>query len=873
MPPVSTPLTAPADVVEFARGLELFEDRPALISRGQATSYAELAARAGRRAGELDDLTGALQRRLVLIALDRTVDAIATYLAALRAGHVALLAPATDIDLQRELIATYDPDVIARRIDSSWTVHSQRPGSTHTLHHDLAVLLSTSGSTGSPKLVRLSHENLQANADSIVEALTISADHRAVSTLPLTYSYGLSVLHSHLNVGASMLLTDDSVVDARFWDDVAEHRVTTLPGVPHTFELLDRVGFDRQRLPHLRHLTVAGGRLAPDRVRHYAELGSSRGFDLHVMYGQTEATARIATLPPQLAASAPDSIGAAIPGGSIELIPVAGAGPDVGELAYRGPNVMLGYAESIADLALGRTVDALHTGDLATKSADGTYRIVGRRSRIAKVFGLRIDLDRVEQLLAQDGITASAMSDDTGLCVLAEGRVDRHYVADRAARASGLPLHVVHARVVERLPRLDNGKLDRAAAADQCHTAPSASTVTPPANTSNAATGDGIAALYANLLGRPDATADDSFVALGGDSLSFVEVSVRLEAMLGELPADWHLRSPVELASRQSPKRRHRWTAQLDTGVALRALAIIAIVGTHIGAFALLGGAHVLLGLAGFSMARFLLTSDREPRAPKVLRSALRIAVPSIAFIAIVAVLTTTYTWQNALLVGTYLGPESWGPAWHYWFIEALVLYLLVCAALFAIPAFDRAERAAPFLVPAVLVAVGLVIRFGAMPGLAETRPSPAPGVYFFWFFALGWWAARTTTTWQRLLVSAVVLVAVPGYWDAPLREGAVVVGLLVLIWFRTVRVPRVSVPVLTRLAAASLAIYLTHWLVFPQMADLPWVALVVSLAVGVAVYDVGRVAMKAAKSLSFWSAYVSPYSTNARSARSPLPR
>ena len=886
MPPTpASPTLAPARV-GFAAQLAQHGERVALVvehpepGRARTVTYSELTSEVEAAASALSgELSGV--KRLVLIALDRTLDAVATYLGTLAAGHVALLAPDQEAEVLRDLTSRYDPDVVAHRVNGHWTVTERRSASAHTLHPDLSVLVSTSGSTGSPKLVRLSAQNVQSNADAIAEALHITAEHRAVTTLPLTYSYGLSVLHSHLNVGASLLLTDRSVVDARFWDAVAHHHVTTLPGVPHTFELLDRVGFDGQQLPHLKHVTVAGGRLAPDRVRHYAQLGQRRGYDLHVMYGQTEATARISTLDPQIALTDPDAIGTPIPGGSIELVPV-GIDNDqaaASEIVYRGPNVMLGYAESPADLALGRTVEALHTGDLGEQNLDGTFRIVGRRSRIAKVFGLRIDLDRVEHALAEQQIPASVVSDDTGLCVVAEGRVNAEHLADRTARTAGLPIHVVHARVVDQLPRLANGKLDRAEASNLCtpttepRAEPRAGEAASPSSASSpSVSAEQLAALYAQLLGRPDATVDDSFVALGGDSLSFVEVSVRLEARLGDLPADWHLRTPQQLAS--DATRHGRWTAQLDTGVALRAFAIIAIVGTHIGLFEVLGGAHILLGLAGYSMARFLLDArDDARRGPRILRSAARIAIPCAAWITLLALLSADYTWRNAVLMGTSLGPEEWGPAWHFWFVEALVLYLVVSAALFAIPAVDRFERLHPFVLPGVLVAVGLIVRFGAMPGLTDPRPSPAPAVYFFWFFALGWWAARATSTWQRLLVSAVVLVAVPGYWESIWREVAVVAGMLVLIWFRALRVPRVSVPALTRLAAASLAIYLTHWVVYPPLENTPWLALVVSLAAGVALYEVSRVAMNASKSRAFWSAYASPYSTRARSSRSPLPR
>ncbi len=884
-----TTVTA-ASQVGFATGLGRHGDRVALIedAAGQTPTrtitYAELAAAVAREVHALGP-----ERRLVMVSLERNIEAVTTYLAVLAGGHVALLAPDGDVEVSTALQSRYAPDVVASTIDGRWTVRDCHPGSAHDLHPELAALLSTSGSTGSPKLVRLSAQNLQANAESIAEALTISPDDRAVTTLPLTYSYGLSVLHSHLAVGASLLLTERSVVEASIWDAVARHRVTTFPGVPYTFDLLDRIGFARQQLPYLRHVTLAGGRLAPDRVRHYAELGRSKGYQLHVMYGQTEATARIATLAPHEVLDRPDAIGRPIPGGAIELVP-HGDEPDVGEIVYRGPNVMLGYAESRADLARGRDIDSLHTGDLAARDADGVYRIVGRRARHAKVFGLRIDLDHTEQVLSEAGISACVVSDDTGLCVVAEGRIDLAHLVDRTARATGLPAHVIRARVVETLPRLPSGKLDRATASNACvPVVPdlTSATANNPAATTTAApeapiqrvqqhqtTAATLTALYATLLGRPDATADDSFVALGGDSLSYVEVSVRLESLLGDLPADWHTRTPRELAASAVGAGDHRWTARLETGVVLRATAMIAIVGTHIGLFSMLGGAHVLLGLAGFSMARFLLDGHHTGApAPRVLRGAARIAVPSVLWISLVALVSSQYSWANGLLLGTVLGPASWGPAWHFWFVEALVLYLLIAAALLSVPAVRRAEQSYPFAVAGMLVAVGLVIRFGLMPGLTDPRPSPAPAIYFFWFFAIGWWAARASTRWQRLLVSAVILLAVPGFWDAPMREAAVALGLLVLLWFPTLRVPRVSVAVITRIAAASLAIYLTHWLVFPPLAELPLLALVTSLTVGVVGYELARLAMKVAKSRSFWSAYADAYAANARSARSLLPR
>ena len=171
-------------------------------------------------------------------------------------------------------------------------------------------------------------------------------------------------------------------------------------------------------LPHLRYVTQAGGRLAPDRVRHFAGLGARRGWQLFVMYGATEATSRMAYLPAELAYDNPTCIGRPVPGGSLDLEPLDDAPGEVGELVYRGANVMMGYAREPADLALGPTVDLLRTGDLARRHPNGMYEIVGRRSRFAKMYGLRIDLQRVEDALRDRGVTAICTEGD-GLLLVA----------------------------------------------------------------------------------------------------------------------------------------------------------------------------------------------------------------------------------------------------------------------------------------------------------------------------------------------------------------------------------------------------------------------------------------------------------------------
>ena len=274
-------------------------------------TYGNLSARVDARRAELGPT-----RRLVFLEAGNDVESVVTYLAALAGGHPVLVAAPGDTDRHAELVDRYQPDVVHA---SGAPLREVRAGTRHDLHPDLAVLLSTSGSTGSPKLVRLSLANVVANASSIASYLGIRDDDRAITSLPLHYCYGLSVLTSHLVSGAAVVLTELSVADACFWELVEESRATSFAGVPYTFELLEASGFRERTVPSLRYVTQAGGRMEPARVREYAELGRRRGWDLFVMYGQTEATARMAYLPPDLAAEHPEAVGVPIPGGSFRL--------------------------------------------------------------------------------------------------------------------------------------------------------------------------------------------------------------------------------------------------------------------------------------------------------------------------------------------------------------------------------------------------------------------------------------------------------------------------------------------------------------------------------------------------------------------------
>ncbi|MGI5532282.1 AMP-binding protein [Streptomyces syringium] len=828
--------------VPFAQDLATHGDRTALITHDGEVSYRELAARVAATARRLGR-----DRRLVLLTGANTAEALVFYLAALTAGHPVLLVPGDSAETVRSLVATYDPDVVVRPADGERAIHERRAGSAHVLHPDLALLLSTSGSTGSPKLVRLSHDNLQANAESIAAYLDIRDSDRAATTLPMHYCYGLSVLNSHLLRGAGLILTDLSVADPRFWELFRAHRGSAFAGVPYTFDLLDRVGFAAMRLPHLRYVTQAGGRLAPERVTHYAALGRRAGWDLFVMYGQTEATARMAYLPPELAAAHPQAIGIPVPGGSFRLRPLSDQSPHladppgegVGELVYTGPNVMLGYAESPADLRLGRTVRELRTGDLARRTDGGLYEVVGRSSRFTKILGLRVDPQRVEAMLERYGVTAYCTGDDEELVVAVADDVDAGQVRRLVAGGCGLPARAVRVCVLAELPRLASGKPDYRTVRERTRrpgNVPAATTASPPAQApADAEPADpaALCRLYAEILDRADVTEDSTFVGLGGDSLCYVEMSLRLERLLGHLPADWHELTVRALC--RPPRRRATRRRALETGVALRAVAIVLIVGSHIPLFMVQGGAHVLLGVAGFNFARFHLTAaPRRERLRHTWHSIGRIIAPSVAWIALAVLLTSGYDPENVFLLNSVLGSHEGRQEWHYWFVEALVYFLIATVLCLAVPALDRAERRWPFAFPAVLAALALVTRYNLLG--FDLRVRHLAAVVVFWLFALGWAAAKASTVWQRLLVNAAVLATVPGLFpDQQQRELVVMAGLTLLVWIPSLP----SLGPLNRvagvLASSSLYIYLTHWQVYPLLADRsPLSALVLSLAVGI---------------------------------------
>lgn len=820
----------------FIADLATWGERAALVLPGQRlVSYRELHERVDRQAALFPR-----SRALVTLEPELSEHAIIAYLAALRAGHVvAMQAPRSAGD--PAWTDMLEPDCAYRRIDGRWRTE-HLCGSDEPLHPNLSVLLSTSGSTGGCKAVRLSTTNIAANARSIAEYLDLGADDRACLILPLHYSYGLSVLNAHLSVGASLYVPNGSILDRGFLDGLAASGCTNLSGVPYSYELLEKVGFRDRAFPQLRFMTVAGGRLAPERVRAYDEHLRAQGANLFVMYGQTEATARIAYVPPSRLAGNEDRIGIAIPGGNLSIEdeqgrPIAGAGVS-GELVYRGPNVMMGYASSRQDLARGADLAELRTGDLAVRETDGLFRIVGRMKRMSKIAGLRIGHDALEQALERRGIVAAIVGDDDGLHAFFEGDAKPEDMRRLLVAASGLTLAHIRATHVPDIPRLPSGKVDYTAlnlAAKQA-----------------VAAGDGdrqgIESLFRQVFYPARVKPEDSFLSLGGDSLRFVQLSIGLEKALGQAPEMWEA---MPIATLAALERRETTTTRIGMDLIIRALAILLVVVHHETLWPLPGGSAAMVILAGFSLARFQMGPLLAGDGLAILRPLAQILVPYYLIVAAYAAVWGEVPWASVFLVGNFgfADPETRGMVpYLYWFIEAYCQMMLVFVALFAMPRFRRIAARRAFATGMLLLGVALAARL-ALPLLwpiGNRQIFTLP--WIFYLAVIGWCAAIAETHLQRLLLVSAGTGAFlffglyEGVWiGTKIKYLLLIAVLVVLVYAPRVSVPRWTAQLVLPLSAAGFHIYILHrfvpeLLLAPLQGQLPTVLFsTVSIAGGIA--------------------------------------
>lgn len=458
----------------FYENLNQFNNRIAIITeKGEKFSY-------GKLIEDGDILLNSIeQRKVIFLICNNCVEAVCAYLACLRKKVVPVLINAgITSDLYEKLLRKYKPayiflpsnciknnneyEEVSKYIN--YTLLKTNFDIDYMLNDELALLLTTSGSTGSPKLVRQSYKNINSNAGAIAEYLDIKKDDRAITTMPMNYTYGLSIINSHLFCGASIIINDFTLMNKEFWELLKTEKATTFGGVPYIYEMLKKLRFSRMDLPSLKYITQAGGKLSKDLVAEFSKICADKGIKMIIMYGQTEATARMAYLPWEYIEAKSGSMGIAIPGGELLLVDdnnnVIKENNVTGELVYKGDNVTLGYAENCYDLA--RNDDnkgVLYTGDMATRDKDGFYYIVGRKKRFLKIFGNRVNLDEVEGILKSNGYECVCAGVDDKLKIYVTNMEQEKTILSFICKKIGLNQSGFSVTYIKEIPRNEAGKV------------------------------------------------------------------------------------------------------------------------------------------------------------------------------------------------------------------------------------------------------------------------------------------------------------------------------------------------------------------------------------------------------------------------------
>ena len=445
----------------------------AIDSQGQQLTYGELRDFADM-AKELMPL-----RSLVFLLVENNVGGIAWTIGNICAGNVPLILNAhLDGGLYQNLYELYRPPFVCvpegmaekYPYETVATVYGYTLMKTGCeacpMNDELSHLLPTSGSTGSPKLVRHKYDNIEAAALNISTFFELTEKDRPLMVLPLYYTMGLSMVFSHLYVGATVLITNLSMTDRNFWQFIKEERATSFTGVPYSYEILNLMRFFRMDLPDLSLLTQGGGRMPKELNLKFAEWCRDTGRRWIATYGQSECTARMAWLPPKWAVEKVGSIGIAVPNGELSLIdrdgnPITKPNTE-GEMCYRGKNVTMGYARNREDLLLGDEWKGfIRTGDLAYFDEDGCYYIVGRMGRFLKLFGMRVGLDECEEIIKGkfSGLECACVGTDEKMLVYLTDENYKDQVKEELVSRLKLVASSFEVRIINEIPRSEAGKI------------------------------------------------------------------------------------------------------------------------------------------------------------------------------------------------------------------------------------------------------------------------------------------------------------------------------------------------------------------------------------------------------------------------------
>ena len=412
---------------------------------------------------------------LLIIIADNSLPSLIGYISFIRSEHtIILLDQNFDFKFINQTIKKFKPNYIYARRSflkqlskvkllfnyQGFCLFKTNNKNHKKLNNLNKLILTTSGSTQSPKFVRLSNKNLLSNTKNIIEYLKINSSHTTITTMPMAYSYGLSIINTHLFSGASIVTTNMSIVEKSFWKLMKNQKVTSFGGVPYFYEILKKINFHKIFLTDLKYFTQAGGALNKDLTKYFLDYAEKNKLKFFIMYGQTEATSRMTYLPHKSVKKKIGSIGIPISGGRIILRNNNKQNNKSGEIIYSGKNVSMGYAKNCEDLIRAdENKGILATGDLATKDNDGYLYITGRKSREVKLYGHRVNLDELENILMNKGYKCICHGFDDQVVIFHTNKNYKKKVLKILSYITKLNIDCFKLKLLKKFPLNESGKV------------------------------------------------------------------------------------------------------------------------------------------------------------------------------------------------------------------------------------------------------------------------------------------------------------------------------------------------------------------------------------------------------------------------------
>ena len=409
-------------------------------------------------------------KNLIFFFIDNTKEAIILYFQIIKSGNVPiLLSPDLDENFITSLNIKYKPQYILSNREMNFLkdefkfltqldqfkLYETKVNFVYPIHKDLCLLMTTSGSTGSPKLVKISYKNIFENTKSICKFLKINKNHITITTLQPYYTYGLSIINTHIYKKAKIIINKKSFFEKEFWNNCKKNKVNSFGAVSFMYEILKKIKFENMILPHLKYITHAGGKL-PNSIHNYINnVSTNKNYKFITMYGQTEATSRISYLPWKFSKKKISSIGIPIPGVNLFIKD----NKDKGEICFSGKNIMMGYANNYEDLSKNERFKKYCTGDIGKKDKDGFFYVIGRKDRFVKIFGHRINLDEVDSQIINEGLKAISVKKNENIIIYCEKDDDILKIKNFITKKLNLNISFFKIKKINKIPITKSGKI------------------------------------------------------------------------------------------------------------------------------------------------------------------------------------------------------------------------------------------------------------------------------------------------------------------------------------------------------------------------------------------------------------------------------